>query len=131
MLGWLKYISFIRYAFTALCINEFKGATFDCNVPPAGVVGSNVTTPAAAGGPPCLTGDQVLAQLNFSSMTIEANSWYLIIELLVFHALALGILIRSRPRFLSFLHGGAEGGNGKNTEAAEEEENHQVVVVGL
>ena len=131
VLGWLKYISFIRYAFTALCINEFKGATFDCTGgPPAGVVGSNVTTPAAAGGPPCLTGDQVLDQLNFTSVTIGQNALALIIELVVFHVLALGILIRARPQFLSFLHqGGEEGANGKKLDA--EEEDRQVGVVAV
>ena len=30
-LSWLKYLSFIRYAFQALVVNEFRGATFDCD----------------------------------------------------------------------------------------------------
>merc|ERR1711871_217760 len=97
-IGWLNYISFIRYAFTALCINEFKGATFGCKSPsdmPPFTPVSNSTTP-------CLNGDMVLDQLNFSSMTIEGNTLYLVIELVAFHALALGILIWSRPRFLAF-----------------------------
>ena len=31
MFIWLKEISFIRYAFQALCVNEFKGADFSCD----------------------------------------------------------------------------------------------------
>ena len=29
-LDWLKYLSFIRYGFMALAVNEFRNATFSC-----------------------------------------------------------------------------------------------------
>jgi len=80
----LKYISFIRYAFQALCVNEFAGAKFDCPPPPQ----------------PCLQGDDWLQQLNFGDVQLSMNCIYLGIELLIFHVMALLVMIYKRPKFL-------------------------------
>eukprot|EP00937_MAST-01D_sp_MAST-1D-sp2_P003420 g3420.t1 len=90
-LSWLQEISFIRYAFKALAINEFRGTTFDCDG----------TAPAADGAaaPPCLDGDQVLARLNFTS-SIATNCFVLIGTMAAFHATAYAILILRRPKYL-------------------------------
>lgn len=55
VLNWIPYISAFRWAFEALCINEFKGQSFSCNLTPQSQ---------------CLfTGDQVLETLNFQHHT--------------------------------------------------------------
>ena len=53
---WLREISFIRYAFQALCVNEFKGAEFSCD----GSMGS------------CVDGDEHL--LSGSSLTTSPSA---------------------------------------------------------
>jgi hypothetical protein len=51
VLNWIPYVSAFRWAFEALCVNEFKGETFNCNLVPS---------------TQCLTtGEQVLATLDF------------------------------------------------------------------
>ena len=91
---WLKAVSFIRYSFTALCINEFKEAEFDCPYNPA-----NESAPA--GMPPCLDGDGLLTNLNFGNDTIWFACVCNLIILFSLHALAISILAWKRPHFLS------------------------------
>jgi hypothetical protein len=85
-MAWLKHISFIRYTFQGLVINEFKGQTFDCDLPPAG----NATM-----APPCANGDDLLAQLNFDDIEI----WFVVMMNVIigcaFHLLAY-ILLSAR-----------------------------------
>ena len=86
---WLKDISFIRYAFTALAINEFKGAQFTC-LPDGG---------------PCLDGDDTLQRLNFGNTSIARQIVYIAIELVVFNVLAFAILVYRKPRHLQLRPG--------------------------
>ena len=66
---WLKHISFIKYTFQGLCVNEFRGATFEegCAAEPDG---GNATAAANY----CATGDDVLEQLSFDSVEI----WFVV-----------------------------------------------------
>jgi len=88
LLAPLKHISFIRYAFQALAVNELKGNDgFDC-------------PKRTAFGPPCFQGDDWLKQLKFEDVSIEHNCMLLFVEICVFNLLAFRILNRKRPRFL-------------------------------
>lgn len=81
----LKYASFIRYAFTALCINEFKDASFECDT---------------SAGAVCLQGNDWLNRLSFDRTSVGEQLGYLLIELCIFHAFAIYLLVRRRPQFL-------------------------------
>jgi ABC-type multidrug transport system ATPase subunit len=66
---WLREISFIRYAFRALIVNEFQDVTFDC-ADAADAVGAFVEA-----GPPCVpTGMDVLEQLGFGGRTSSSRA---------------------------------------------------------
>ncbi len=55
ILNWIPYISAFRWSFQALCINEFKGQSFSCNLTPTSQ---------------CLyTGEDVLATMDFDGHT--------------------------------------------------------------
>jgi ABC-type multidrug transport system ATPase subunit len=84
VLGWMKYLSFIRYAFQALCVNEFKDADFSC----------------APTDPDCVNGNQVLERLSFDDITVPDRSAILIAMLVGWNILAYCILIMRRPKFL-------------------------------
>jgi len=86
-IGWIKYISFIRYAFQALCVNEFKGAAFTCS-----------EKDLAIGR--CLQGDQMLEQLKFGEVSVAMNCLYLAIMVAAFNILAYAILALNAPKFL-------------------------------
>mmetsp|Transcript_11457 Transcript_11457/g.34275 ORF Transcript_11457/g.34275 Transcript_11457/m.34275 type:complete len:278 (+) Transcript_11457:770-1603(+) len=88
-LRWFKYLSFVRYAFQALAVNEFRGANFHCR----GALADEV----------CLTkGGDVLKQLDFDNVHISNNLAILAAMILAFNALALTIFMVRRPRFLPF-----------------------------
>ena len=93
---WLKAISFIRYAFTALCINEFEEAEFDC---PYDI--TNETAPV--GVPPCLDGDGLLSNLSFGNDSVWFACVCNLIILFSLHAVAISILAWKRPHFLSMV----------------------------
>ena len=81
----LREISFIRYAFQALCVNEFKGAEFSCD----GSMGS------------CVDGDEHLERLKFDDITISGNCGILAGMILGFNLLALGIVYYRQPKYLA------------------------------
>lgn len=83
----LKHISFIRYSFQALAVNELQDNTdFSCK--------------KKIFGPHCLQGDDWLEQLGFEDVSIKENISIMAFEALVFHVLALLILVAKRPVFL-------------------------------
>lgn len=86
---WLKHISFIRYAFTALAINEFKDAVFACE---PDVVGQ----PKKA----CLDGNEMLERLTFQNTTISNECYYLFALLAAFNIVAYVVLVRRKPQYL-------------------------------
>lgn len=86
-IGWIKYISFIRYAFQALCVNEFSGGTFTCSEDDLAISR-------------CLQGDQWLEQLDFADVSVGLNCMYLAIMIAGFNLLAYVILTRNAPKFL-------------------------------
>ena len=55
---WLREVSFIRYAFQALSVNEFKDATFSCS----------------SGDTSCITGNEHLERLNFDDVTVGGGT---------------------------------------------------------
>ena len=65
-MAWLKHISFIRYTFQGLAVNEFAGAEF-----PEGCEVANNGTPAYSGPLRCATGDDVLEQLSFDEVELS------------------------------------------------------------
>ena len=82
---WLREISFIRYAFQALCVNEFKDAEFTCD---------STTTQT------CIDGNEHLDRLKFDKVTIWGNSLILFGMIIGFNLLALGIIYYRQPRYL-------------------------------
>jgi len=99
--SWLKEISFIRYAFKAVAVNEFTGAEFTCNQCPVGppVEGAECDLY-------CVTeGEQLLKQLNFDQPNLIFNCCMILLGIgVAFNVLALVILTKRYPKFLE-LHG--------------------------
>lgn len=86
-LSWLKYISFLRYTFQALAVNEFRGAQFDCDHT------RNATI--------CLDGDDWLRSLNFHDVSIGANVAYVLTLIVAFNAIAYyAVLVLRKPNFV-------------------------------
>mmetsp|Transcript_11148 Transcript_11148/g.25315 ORF Transcript_11148/g.25315 Transcript_11148/m.25315 type:complete len:643 (-) Transcript_11148:6-1934(-) len=82
----LKYISFVRYSFESLMVNEFKGNNgFIC--PPSPLR-------------PCFQGDSWLKTLNFQDVSIFYNMSIMGVEIAIFNILALIILSGKRPKFM-------------------------------
>ena len=83
---WLRELSFIRYAFQALCVNEFKGAEFSCDP-------STTAT--------CNDGDEHLDRLKFDDVKIWENCLILFGMIVGFNALALAIIYYRQPKYLA------------------------------
>eukprot|EP00228_Micromonas_bravo_P007625 CAMPEP_0203013280 /NCGR_PEP_ID=MMETSP1401-20130829/14956_1 /ASSEMBLY_ACC=CAM_ASM_000894 /TAXON_ID=38833 /ORGANISM="Micromonas pusilla, Strain CCAC1681" /LENGTH=682 /DNA_ID=CAMNT_0049754985 /DNA_START=1 /DNA_END=2046 /DNA_ORIENTATION=- len=83
---WLRELSFIRYAFQALCVNEFKGAEFSCDP-------STTAT--------CIDGDEHLDRLKFDDVKIWENCLILFGMIVGFNALALAIIYYRQPKYLA------------------------------
>mmetsp|Transcript_10372 Transcript_10372/g.18583 ORF Transcript_10372/g.18583 Transcript_10372/m.18583 type:complete len:645 (-) Transcript_10372:81-2015(-) len=82
----LKYISFVRYSFESLMVNELKGNNgFTCSPSPF---------------VPCFQGDGWLKNLNFEDVSIMKNCLILGLEIAIFNVLALIILAGKRPKFM-------------------------------
>merc|ERR1712032_1286810 len=97
---WLREISFIRYAFKAIAVNEFEGAEFDCNLCDV----EEVMRSGNAGDCDlyCVTeGEQILRQLKFhqDNMIVTCCIILLVITVVV-NVLALIILWARVPKFL-------------------------------
>lgn len=90
--NWIPYLSFLKWTFEALCINEFKGATFDCTNGPAQACEK--------------TGEVVLARLSFGNDTVEYACFGLGMVLLGFTFAAYHILDRSKVSYLPLGHVG-------------------------
>lgn len=87
--NWIPYLSFIRWAFEALCINEFTGLTFVCD----GEYGA------------CFqTGEEVLVGLSFANKTVSDALFGLGMVLLGFMVSAYWFLFRSKATFLALGH---------------------------
>ena len=93
-MAWLKHISFIRYTFQGLCVNEFKGAEF--------AEGCSASRPVNGSAPYCATGDDVLTQLSFEKVEL----WFVVMMNFIvgcsFHVLAFLILRSREVKFLAF-----------------------------
>ena len=83
---WLREVSFIRYAFQALCVNEFAGAEFTCD-------------PSATAT--CIDGDEHLDRLKFDDVRIWENCLILLGMIVGFNALALAIIYYRQPKYLA------------------------------
>lgn len=83
----LKEISFIRYSFQALSVNELKGNDgFSCK--------------EKVFGRSCLQGDDWLKQLGFENVSVSRNIAIMAFEAIIFHLVAFLILSVKRPTFL-------------------------------
>lgn len=92
--NWIPYLSFLKWSFEALCINEFKGETFECTHGPPGY---------------CITsGDQVLENLTFGGGRTANNACFgLGMVMLGFTTSALFFLHRSKISYIALGHVGA------------------------
>ncbi len=91
--NWIPYFSLIRWAFEALCINEFKGETFSCS-------GGN--------GEACeSTGEEVLARLSFDGHETNYAVFGLGMLLISFLSCAYIFLFLSKSKFLPLGHIGS------------------------
>ena len=94
VLNWFTYISIARWAFEALCINEFDGLTFTCD---------NV------GSANCIaTGQQALGTLGFDSHSVSYPIFGLSMLLIGFLCLGYFFLSRQKSTFLTLGHVGAK-----------------------
>jgi len=82
---WLKEVSFIRYAFKAVMVNEFGGSSFTCD---------------AIADESCVrSGDQVLSRLKFDGDSVSTCLLILAGMAAFFNVLAYFILVWRRPCF--------------------------------
>lgn len=86
--NWLPYVSFLKWAFEALCINEYTGLTFSCN--DAATLASCITT-----------GEQELSNLSFSNHTLSYPVFGLGMVMLGFFFGALLLLEFNEMHYLS------------------------------
>lgn len=94
--NWIPYMSFLKWAFEALCINEFTGEHFTCKYDANGTpIGSCIKT-----------GEQVLTALSFTDETINDACFGLGMVCLGFTVSALVFLHRSKGSFLNLGHVG-------------------------
>jgi len=95
--NWIPYMSFLKWTFEALCLNEFRGETFTCDGGPEGA---------------CLrTGEQVLERLSFGDDTINQACFGLGMVLLGFTASAIFFLDRSKATYIKLGHIGSKHSN--------------------
>ena len=83
--NWIPYFSFIRWAFEAYCINEYKGLKFNCH--------------GAAKGACRMTGEEVLYGLSFDGHTTSYPVFGLGMVWLGFLAVAYTILHNSKAKY--------------------------------
>lgn len=84
VLNWIPFISLFRWAFEALCINEFQGRTFTCN-----------TTPSQC----LLNGEEVLQTLSYSGHSVNYPIFGLSMLLLCYLAGIYFLLLLNKQRF--------------------------------
>jgi len=90
--NWLPYVSFLKWAFEAFCINEFSGETYPC---PVGQQG-------------CLsTGSEILSTLSFQGETVGDAVFGLGMLLIGFLVSAVVILDLSRLTYMRLGHIGS------------------------
>ena len=84
---WVQYISFIRWSFQALLINEFTGRTFDCDDFPG-----------------CeKTGSDVLTSLSFANQDLYTCVWALVVIMLSAFFLAYLLLLLNSTKQMQML----------------------------
>jgi ABC-type multidrug transport system ATPase subunit len=85
ILNWIPFISLFRWAYEALCINEFQGRTFSCNTNPS----------------QCLTtGEEVLQTLSYSGHTVNYPIFGLGMLLLCYLAGLYVLLLLNKLRYM-------------------------------
>jgi hypothetical protein len=92
--NWIPYISIFRWAYQALCINEFKGLNFSCD---------------AEDTQQCiLTGEEVLSTMNFSGHSTSYACFGLGMVLIGFLCVAYVMLELSTLHFMSMGYTGRD-----------------------
>jgi len=79
---WIEYMSFFKYAFRALCINEFKHITFKCK-----------DSELINGYCPVPDGTVILKEFNFENDTVGLNLIVLFIMYLILRGIGYGCLL--------------------------------------
>ncbi len=102
--NWIPYVSFLKWTFEALCVNEFQGEKFNCA--------------QASQGACKTTGEQVLESLSFGGRSTSEAVFGLAMLLIGFTLAALGFLHNSRMTYIPLGH---VGRNQKLTPLAEVE----------
>lgn len=92
VLNWIPFISLFQWGFRGLCINEFAGETFSCDISPDQCT---------------LTGEEVLRSLDFHNHTIEYAMFGLGMLLLCYLCGLYVLLLINEQRFLRLGHVGA------------------------
>lgn len=110
VLNWIPYISVFQWGFRGLCVNEFKGMTFECD---------------SLDPNECMTtGEEVLEGLDFADHTLSYAMFGLGMLGLCYLAGLYIILVLNQPKFLRLGHigrhfvpsGEANGGEGEEGE---------------
>jgi len=84
---WIQYISFVRYSFTAITINEFLGQTYSCST--SGLSAYTTCQPLQIG---YVRGEDVLNQVFADAGTVGSNIAISLFLLVVFRLLAYSAL---------------------------------------
>jgi len=91
--NWIPYMSFLRWGFQALCINEFSGLRFQCSGYASGCFS---------------TGEQVLQYLGFDGHTTNYPVFGLGMLLIAFLIITYILVDRGQMSYLSLGHTGAK-----------------------
>jgi len=78
-LRWMNYISYVRYPYQVLMVNEFRDAHFEPDMP--------------------FDGNRWLEEVGFEDVKITTNLIYIALMILVYFFLGVGCLWFNRPRF--------------------------------
>ena len=107
-LSWIKYLSYLYWAFMALSINDFGGrAVWKCPASCGNAVSEDCV----------LTGDTILATLHFNPDDLWLAFVGLIALILFYNGIGYILLRRSKPKYLSLTVAGAGTGAGGRRDA--------------
>jgi hypothetical protein len=98
--NWFPFVSFLKWTFEALCINEFKGATFACS----GSVEGQGCQPR---------GEDVLSQLGFGGKEVSDAVLGLSMLFIGFTLAAFLFLYYSQLKYIALGHSGRNMGEAK------------------
>eukprot|EP01120_Amphizonella_sp_Union-15-10_P010524 TRINITY_DN4225_c0_g1_i1.p1 TRINITY_DN4225_c0_g1~~TRINITY_DN4225_c0_g1_i1.p1 ORF type:complete len:645 (+),score=104.75 TRINITY_DN4225_c0_g1_i1:69-2003(+) len=87
---WIEYLSYLKYGFRALMVNEFRGYSFYCKPRELAFLQSSC---------PFTTGDDVLAHYYMNNMPIVGDILIVVLMILFYHSVSF-LILRSSARSL-------------------------------